>query len=92
MEALANKSGIYRTGYGMIENLKVNTTVDTLQKLSTALGIQVGELLKEPKGDFPLDKKFTLKKGKKPKSDISVNKGGKSVVKSVDNNSENLTT
>lgn len=74
MERLANESRIYRTGYALIEGAKVAATVDTIQKLSTALGIKVSELFQEPDGDLSLEDQFRLPKGKKRKTDIPVKK------------------
>jgi len=67
MERLANMAGVYRTGYTKIESGQVSATVDSLEKLSNALGIHVGELLKEPDSDLKTGKPFRLPRGRRPK-------------------------
>ena len=50
-EALAYESGIHPSYFGCIERGEKCPTVDTLFKISAALGVPVGELLTEPEPD-----------------------------------------
>lgn len=45
-EALADLAGLHRTYVSSVERCERNATLDTLDKLSTALGIEPYELLK----------------------------------------------
>jgi transcriptional regulator with XRE-family HTH domain len=46
-EALADLAGLHRTYVSSVERCERNATLDTIDKLSTALGIQPFQLLKE---------------------------------------------
>ena len=67
MERLANLAGLYRTGFSKIEKGQVSATIDSLEKLSKALGIHVGELLREPEGELKPGKHFELPRGRRKK-------------------------
>ena len=46
-EALADLAGLHRTYVSSVERCERNATLDTLDKLSSALGIDPSDLLKE---------------------------------------------
>ncbi len=46
-EELAERAGLHRTYIGMIERAEKNITLLNIEKVAKALGISVGELLKE---------------------------------------------
>lgn len=43
---LGYRAGLHENYIGRIENVKSNISVETLEKLSVALGVKIGELLK----------------------------------------------
>ena len=43
-EELAEQAGIHRTYMGAVERGEKNATIETLQKIATALGVKVGDL------------------------------------------------
>ncbi|WP_102128489.1 helix-turn-helix domain-containing protein [Deinococcus planocerae] len=47
-EELGERAGIHRTYIGAIERGEANVTLDHMQKLADALGVDVGELLGPP--------------------------------------------
>lgn len=47
-EALADIAGLHRTYVSSVERCERNATLDTLDRLSLALGITSSDLLKEP--------------------------------------------
>jgi transcriptional regulator with XRE-family HTH domain len=64
-ERLAADSGVDRAYVGGMERLTENPSVDVLDKLAAALGVEVGELLSTPANDaMPAN----LKVGRKPKA------------------------
>ena len=48
-EALAEKLGMLSPNYARIEQGRSNVTIDTLVRVATALGVEVGALFKAPK-------------------------------------------
>ena len=44
-EALADLAGLHRTYVGSVERAERNVSIDNLERLSNALGVEVGELL-----------------------------------------------
>lgn len=64
-ERLAADSGVDRAYVGGIERQSENPSIDVLDKLALALGVEVGELLVTPGSD---EMPANLKVGRKPKS------------------------
>jgi transcriptional regulator with XRE-family HTH domain len=48
-EALADRCGLHRTYVGAVERSEHNVTLQTLQKLAAALGVDPLDLLREPR-------------------------------------------
>lgn len=48
-EDLAEVSGLHRTYVGSVERAERNVSIDNMERLSTAVGISMPELLKEGK-------------------------------------------
>jgi transcriptional regulator with XRE-family HTH domain len=48
-EALADRCGLHRTYVGAVERSERNVTLQTLQKLAAALGVDPLDLLREPR-------------------------------------------
>ena len=44
-EELATKAGVHRTYIGMIERAEKNITLINIEKIATALGLEIGDLL-----------------------------------------------
>jgi len=44
-EAFAHKAGLHRTAISMIETSKRSSTLETIEKLAKALGVQPSELM-----------------------------------------------
>lgn len=44
-EELADRAGVHRTYVGAVERAEVNISLDNIDRISTALGAQAGELL-----------------------------------------------
>jgi transcriptional regulator with XRE-family HTH domain len=44
-EALADRAGLHRTYVGSIERCERNVSIDNIERLANALGVQVAELL-----------------------------------------------
>lgn len=65
-EALAVDAGVDRSYVGRIERGVENPTVETLDKLASALGVPPAELLMQPKAGEA--KPGTLRKGRKANS------------------------
>lgn len=55
-EALAARAGLHRTYVSQVERGLVNASLDNLVLLAGALGVQVTDLLQEPREDVPLGK------------------------------------
>jgi DNA-binding XRE family transcriptional regulator len=49
-EALADVAGLDRTYIGSIERSERNVSIDNIEKIATALGVTISELLKEQAG------------------------------------------
>ena len=49
-EALALECGLHRTYVAHVERQSQNPSLDSVEKISTALGVEVYELLTPPKG------------------------------------------
>lgn len=64
-ERIAADSGVDRAYVGGIERQSENPTIDVLEKLATAMNVDVGELLARVVGD---EQPQTLRAGRKPKS------------------------
>ena len=64
-ERIAADSGVDRAYVGGIERQTENPTIDVLEKLATAMNVDVGELLVSVVGD---EQPATLRAGRKPKS------------------------
>jgi transcriptional regulator with XRE-family HTH domain len=47
-EELADRAGVHRTYVGAVERGEVNISLDNLDRLSAALGVEVAELLMRP--------------------------------------------
>jgi transcriptional regulator with XRE-family HTH domain len=45
-EELASKAGVHRTYIGMIERAEKNITLANIEKIASALGISISELMK----------------------------------------------
>ena len=45
-EKLAEKAHLHRTYIGMVERAERNITLINMQKIASALGVQIGELVK----------------------------------------------
>ncbi len=45
-EKLAELAGVHRTYIGMIERAEKNITLENIEKVASALGLQINELLK----------------------------------------------
>lgn len=45
-ESLAEKAGLHRTYIGMIERAEKNITLENIEKLANALGVDISDLLK----------------------------------------------
>ncbi len=52
-ETLGDMTGMPQQSICKIENCQRNVSVDTLDKLSTGMGIPTYQLLMEPKSNFP---------------------------------------
>jgi transcriptional regulator with XRE-family HTH domain len=46
-EALADRANLHRTYVGSIERGERNVSIDNIEKLAIALGVSIGELVKE---------------------------------------------
>lgn len=46
-EKLAEKAHLHRTYIGMVERAERNITLINMQKIASALGVQIGELLED---------------------------------------------
>jgi transcriptional regulator with XRE-family HTH domain len=46
-EALADMAGLHRTYVGSVERYERNISIDSIEKLSVALGVTISELLAE---------------------------------------------
>lgn len=65
-ERLAAEAGVDRTYVGMLEREETSASIDTLDKLAAALGIDVSQfLLEPPEGETPPK---PLSAGRRPKS------------------------
>jgi len=47
-EALAAKAGLHRTYVGSVERQERNVSVDAIEKLANALGVQMADLFRDP--------------------------------------------
>lgn len=65
-ERLAAEAGVDRTYVGMLEREETSASVDTLDKLATALGADVGQFFVEPAEGAAVPK--PLSAGRRPKS------------------------
>lgn len=63
-ESLAVDAEVDRSYISGIENAGFNATIDILDRLAAALGVDVSEFLKEPKAGTPPPK--PLRPGRKP--------------------------
>lgn len=71
-EALADLAGLHRTYISQVEREIVNVSLDNLVLLAAALGVQVTDLLCEPR-----EEAVPLKTGRKPAVRPSLSKAGR---------------
>jgi transcriptional regulator with XRE-family HTH domain len=45
-EELADRAGLHRTYIGMVERAEKNVTLESIQKITKALGLKIADLLK----------------------------------------------
>ncbi|NJL01487.1 MAG: helix-turn-helix transcriptional regulator [Spirulinaceae cyanobacterium SM2_1_0] len=52
-EALADLAGLHRTYVGSVERGERNVSIDNMERLAKALEVDISELLRESKYEFP---------------------------------------
>ena len=52
-EALADLAGLHRTYVGSVERGERNVSIDNMERLAEALGVDIFELLREQRHEFP---------------------------------------
>jgi transcriptional regulator with XRE-family HTH domain len=52
-EALADLAGLHRTYVGSVERGERNVSIDNIERLAKALDVDIFELLREQKDEFP---------------------------------------